>query len=148
MSLKLQFSSSHNLNFDVAIKTHRRRSSAQTDDTVKKETQLPDCGLLGYDIVWYGGWLPTFRNDQATLSSLPHEEAIIAISPNHRTLRRVLQDGTPVHRQIDAACYENDTRARARLRFERVATTHPASIRTVHSLTTRYSKCLMFSVCV
>jgi hypothetical protein len=30
----------------------------------------------------------------------------------------------------------------------RVATTHPISIRTVHLLTGRYSKCLMFSVCV
>jgi hypothetical protein len=40
-------------------------------------------------------------------------------------------------------------RMRARFRVEwRVATTHPESIRTVHPLTTRYSKGFMFSVCV
>jgi hypothetical protein len=39
----------------------------------------------------------------------------------------------------------NATKAHAQ---DLVATTHPASNRTVHSLTTLYSKRLMFAVCV
>jgi hypothetical protein len=54
-----------------------------------------------------------------------------------------------VRRPRDDPCLKCDRCACARYRNEwRVATTHPESIRTVHWLATRYSKYLVFSVCV
>ena len=52
------------------------------------------------------------------------------------------------HRKGDDRCQKCDSCACAKFRGDRrVATTHPVSIRTVHSLATRYSKWLMFSGC-
>ena len=52
------------------------------------------------------------------------------------------------HRKGDDRYQKCDSCACAKFRGDRrVATTHPVSIRTVHSLATRYSKWLMFSGC-
>jgi hypothetical protein len=54
-----------------------------------------------------------------------------------------------VHRPGDDRCQECDICARTIFRGEwRIATTHLERIRTAHSLTTRYWKCMVFSVCV
>jgi len=48
----------------------------------------------------------------------------------------------------DQMNYVTDAHAQDVLVEGRVATSHPENIRTVPSLTARYSKCWMFSVCV
>ena len=62
---------------------------------------------------------------------------------------RELANACTVHRQGEKRHQECDWCACARFRDEwRVATTHPASMRTLLSLSTHYTQCLMFSVCV
>jgi len=54
-----------------------------------------------------------------------------------------------VDRQGDVSCYNYDACACAEsLGVRRDAAVHPDGIRTVHSLTSRYSKYSMFSACV
>jgi hypothetical protein len=62
---------------------------------------------------------------------------------------RCIQDGSIVQLQGEVSCLECDRCTWARFLSDwRVAIAHPESARTLHLITTRFYKCLMFSVCV